>query len=82
MHIYLFIYSRKNTNWVGISGVWNGMEFPGVWQKKQIEIPGVPQKRSEVFSGDQEKNVKFPWVLVFGYEIFRGCNMIFQNFQG
>ena len=35
------------------------------------------------FQGRPRKNsVEFPGVLVFGLEIFKGCNTILHNFQG
>ena len=60
------------------------MEFLGVLKKYNVEILGVNWKRIGIFSGDQEKFmliVDFLWVLVFGLEIPKECNIILWNFK-
>ena len=56
------------------------MEFPGVL--KSIWKFQGSSKRVE-FSPNQKKNhVEFPWVLVSGLEIPKGCSTILWNFLG
>ena len=52
------------------------MEFPVVLKKEHEEIPGSIKKEVEFPGVIKKDNVEFPWVLVFGIGISKGCHTI------
>ena len=74
MHIGLL--QKKRTRGV------EEMDFPGVLKKEHLEILRGQLKKKWNFQGCSRKtHVEFPWVLVFGLGISKGCHTILQNLE-
>ena len=71
----LFQKNSKQWAWCWVHGISTGIEETACGNssrqlKKKWNFPGWSRYHDE-----------FPWVLVFGLGIFKGCHTIFQNFQ-